>query len=381
MTPSAEETQLARIPAIVEEIMKTLATLVLAVAAALVFALPAHADEILLHDGHTMTGTIEKVTADGITLKMLPKGGGTAVVTVPAGHLDPHYFYAMRDQALGNDVKGRLDLSVWAYEHGLFRRAKAQLTKAREMNPEMAKQFYDQILPGLRDGIAEQMVEAAKQCMTGGHLDEAKTILSKVITQMGDTTAATQAQTLVPVLQQKIGKKNAARQARETFVADEQARETADQRKKFLEPAEALVRQGHRIETKALTAEHQTPALEEFKQAAIEFEKALRHLDELAKNHGGDAVLMTRVGSLREDARKSWIQAHSSSAHIYISRGDFHDAQKEIEAIRKFDPEAAQVAQLQTDLDNVKNEDHWGYYWRGWGPRGGGLGRPGGLRR
>ncbi len=362
--------------------------ILVAVLGLFLLALPVRADEVLLHDGRTMEGTVSDVTSDGLSLEMHPKGGGTASIHVPAEHLDPHYFYQLRDQGLGKDTKGRLELAVWAYEHGLFRRAKAQFDKARTLDAELAKQFLGRILPGLKEGIAEQMVDAAKLDMAGGRLADAKKILSKVLTKLADTHAASDARALVPTLQKKISQNEVAQQGRKKFADDSAAMENAAEQKRLLGPPRDLIRHGRHLETRAMTAEHETPALADYKQAAVEFDKARRHLDELAKHHSGNADLMQQVSDMQETVKQGLIQAYESAANIYMTRGDYRAANEMIDKLKAAYPDAPEVAQLQGDMDDQQSEPDWS--WEAWrrgphrrGPHGGMRrgGRGGGRRR
>ena len=133
-----------------------------------------------LLDGHNLDGRVFDVTAEGLKLEGLTQGGGAFTMSLSADHVDPYWWVQKRDAALGDDVQGRLELSVWAVEHGLFRQAKTLFAKARASDPEKAAAFQDHVLPGLREGIA---ADHARQAAI-----ESKEALAK---SGGDLTAHT----------------------------------------------------------------------------------------------------------------------------------------------------------------------------------------------
>ena len=150
--------------------MHATGTLAGALLACALLAAPCFADEVPLLDGHQLRGRIVDVSADGLKLEMRPKSGGTATLTLNADHIDPHWWYTRRDAALGDDVKQRLELAVWAVEHGLFRQAKAQFEKARKLDGKAASAFQDHVVPGLREGIAGDLVHSARLQMDEGNV-------------------------------------------------------------------------------------------------------------------------------------------------------------------------------------------------------------------
>jgi len=227
--------------------MRVILALALALAVLPILASHCFADEVPLLDGHTLQGKVLDVTAKGLKLEIHPKDGGTVVMHMSADHLDPHWWYGKRDAALGDDAKLRLDLAVWAIEHGLFRQGKAQFEKARKLDPKVAKEFRDDVVPGLRAGIASDLVHSAHLQMDAGNLKAANKMLQAVLTRFGDTHAAADARALMPALQHRSDLKLKELAHWKKFGDDERAREQVDQRKRVTDPIVALIRQGHNI--------------------------------------------------------------------------------------------------------------------------------------
>lgn len=132
--------------------------------------------------------------------------------------------------------------SLWAYENGLFNRARAQYRKVQKLDPKLAAKAKSQLVPDVRAGIANTMVAGARDRMADGHFGEAKKILSKVVTALGDTESASAARALIPSVQQGIEKTNRLREATVKRDADDATRMRHVENDKHLDPVRALVR-------------------------------------------------------------------------------------------------------------------------------------------
>jgi hypothetical protein len=352
--------------------MNTLRVFSATLAALILLASPALAEEVLLYDGHSMHGKVHDENAKGFKLTMHTKGGGSITMGMAANQVDPHWWYARRDAALGDDAKQRLELATWAVEHGLFRRAKAQFEKARKLDPKAARDFHDRLIPQLREGVAHELVHSAKHAMNSGELKTAHRMLQAVLTRFGDTHAAGEARALQPTLQHRTDVKLRKLAYWKKFGDDERAREQADQRRKITGPIVALIRQGHNIMGHMPPMAAQADAATHTRQAGLEFTKATQKIDEALKAHGDDKELVARLKALRSEAHGGLIQSHVTAGDVYASTGNYTHALREADTLKAIDAGSAhalreRVRQSQSWDDGGITAIH-----RGAGRRGGG---------
>ncbi len=356
--------------------MRALSTLVLSALALCLFAIPSFAEEVPLLDGHMMDGRVLEVTAKGLKLEGHPKEGGTFIMHLSADHIDPNWWLQMRDKALGDDVKGRLELAVWAVEHGLFRQAKALFVKARTQDPKVAAEFKDDVLPGLRQGIASDLVHSAHRTMEAGKLQAANQMLQAVLTRFADTPAAKDAKALLPTVQHRLDQHLQYLAHWQKFAADEKAREQRDQRIKVTDPIVALIRQGHNIMAHMPVAAAQADAVEHTRQAVVEYKEALVKIDAALKAHADDSELVKRLQALRQEAMAGVVQSHVTAGDVYAATGNYDGALAQANELEVIAPDSADAHALRARVDEAQAWDESGIGYGG-GRRGVGGGRGG----
>lgn len=343
-------------------------------------AVPGFAESVPLLDGHSLHGKVLDVTAQGLELEGKAPGGGTYTTKVSADHIDPHWWYARRDAALGDDVDARLELSVWAVEHGLFRQAKAQFEQARKLDPKKAADFHDHVVPGLREGIATDLVRSAHLAMDAGKLNVANQMLHAVITRYGDTHAATDARSALVTVQHRIDRKLAHLAHWEKAKADALAGEQADERRRITGPIVALIRQGNNIMAHMPPAAAQADAATHTRQAALEYRKALDKISADLKQSSDDAALVARLKVLQAEAHAGLVQSHVTAGDVYAATGNYTDALGQASALDALDGGQDDGAALRTRVDEAQSwSDDGIYYDARWAGRSGA--RVGGARR
>jgi hypothetical protein len=320
-------------------------------------AAPCFADGVPLLDGHVLNGQVTKVTADGLTLHVETGSGGTITMKMSAEHIDPHWWYARRDGALGADVKKRLELSVWAVEHGLFRQGKAQFEKARKLDGKAASEFQDNVVPGLRAGIAADLVQAARRTMDAGKLDVANKMLQAVVTRFGDTHAAGDARHLQATLQHRRAKKLKTNAYWRKFGDDEKGREQADQRRRVTDPIVALIRQGHNIMGHMPPMAAQADAVEHTRQAAVEYKKAIEKVNAALKAHGADKELVARLHELGKQAQAGLVQSHVTAGDVYTETGNYTGALEQANMLEVVDPNGVDAHALRARVNESQSWD------------------------
>ncbi|MHC5010737.1 MAG: hypothetical protein ACYTG6_07255 [Planctomycetota bacterium] len=373
--------------------MRALTFVIAVLFASVLFAEPAQAlDDIILNDGQVRRAEILEVNADSIRVRGRPRSGGVATLTVPASRLDPHFFYGLRDARLGDDVQGRIQLALWAVEHGLFSRAKLQIQKAAEIDKEAVAQFRAEELPKIRDGIVAKVLASAKADMEEGRLEAAETKIEAILARAPDTPAGAEARDLLPVLDAKLrDQREAEKQAQREQLAEE-ARKAAEERDRLLEPANSQIEKAQALVSRALRDDSASRSLDHLRSAISTFGAARKRLQDLAENHADDAELVAEAQKGEQVCVDGMIEAHEHRADIFIWRGNLTSAREELAEARKLDPDNDDLDSLEQRIDQGETDTDWGLRWRraavgGGRPggrfpaRGGGVRGGGGRRR
>jgi tetratricopeptide (TPR) repeat protein len=335
--------------------MRATYSFALAIVSIALLAGPCFADGVPLLDGHVLQGQVSDVTAEGLTLKRVSSSGGTITMKMSADHIAPQWWYARRDAALGNQTKARLELSVWAVEHGLFQQAKAQFEKARKLDGKAASEFQDKVVPGLRAGIAADLVQAARRTMDAGKLDVANKMVQAVITRFGDTHAAEDARHLKATLQHRMDKRLKTNAYWKKFGDDERGREQADQRSRVTDPIVALIRQGHNIMGHMPPMAAQADSVEHTRQAAVEYKKAIEKVNAALKAHAADKELVARLHKLGKQAQAGLVQSHVTAGDVYAETGNYSGALDQANRLEAVDPHGADAHALRARVDQSKD--------------------------
>jgi len=341
--------------------MRFFATFALLCAVSLAFAAPALAlDDVILADGRTRKGQILEVLEDGIRVRFTPKGGGTAEMKVPASMLDPHYFYNLRDEAVGDDAKGHLKLALWAYEAGLFSRAKLQVEKATKLDPQLVKDIQEGKLPDIREGIAKRVLASAEEDIEKGRFDNAETKLEALLARMPDTEAGTNAREVYQDLHKKMEEYQAKKEQEEMDrLAEEQKKQEEEIRRK-VKPIKEDLEKGKKFLEEGLVEDDEAKALSLLKRAIDYGEAGLKKIDKLLKDFPDDQDLQKRGAEVKEKVIAAIVKAYVNRADIYIWRGAVNTAEKELDKAREIDPDdpsieaAAERAEDRNDQDALE---------------------------
>jgi tetratricopeptide (TPR) repeat protein len=321
--------------------------------ALLVLAGAALGDELCFHDGTYLDGKVASTTADSVTFQ--PESGKT--MTVPAARLDPRCFYHLRNDAVGNDPKGRLALAQFAFDHRMYRQARVQFRRFRKIDPTAADAFIRKNGKEIHEGIAQCLLEDAKDDAENGNLPAAREHCTALLALYPDTQAFEEAKALLETVQGKIDAQRAEYQAqREQRLDKERASE--------LLQAEADLKWGDTIRNHALeqTATEEKDTLDE---ASHKYKLAIDRLEGILKTSTDD-VLKQEAKPILETARKSAVNCYVSNAQYYLSRGDYPRAKEEAKSALSLDPNEAAA---QSVIEEA-TPDGGGYWSRPWLRRG-----------
>lgn len=316
-------------------------------------------DSILLKNGNSISGKVTASTEDSVTLEY-PSEAGSATVTLKANALDPHSFYMIRTAAIGNDAVARAKFAVWCAENGLYSRAKMELERALATDPSIRPEVEAR-LPAVRARVAAEVLERAKKSLEAGDLGAAQRDISDILTLAGDTPAAREAEEMLGPLEKKIGDRDAANRAvayeKMQKQADAAARKAEEDRLALVAPIEKRIEEAEKHNMKGLRAARSGTALDNFKDAASEGEKALAAIDDLEKKHADDKALPEVLAPIRSRAVSGAVDAHLNAGSLFLTRSSFQDAMKSANSALALDPGNSAALGLRARIEIAANED------------------------
>lgn len=314
-------------------------------------------DDVILADGRVRKAEIVEVFDDGIQVKFTPKGGGTAKMKVPASKLDPHFFYGLADKAAGDDAKKHLKLGLWAYENGLFSRAKLQVEKATQLDPQLVKDIREGNLPDIREGIAERVLQSAEKDIDEGRFENAEKKLEALLARMPDTAAGTAARDIYKDLQTKYDEYQAKQEQEELDSLDEEAKKKEKALRKKVEPLKKDLTKAKDFLEEGLVEDSESKALKLLQSAITKGAAGLKKLEKIVKDFAEDQDVLTRADEVKANVIAGMVNAHVRRADIYVWRGSTSKAQKELAKARDLDPDNPDIAVAEQRVDDRDNQD------------------------
>jgi len=316
-------------------------------------------EAVILKNGNSIMGKVVTSTDKSVTLEY-PAETGNATITLSAADLDPYSFYAIRSAAIGEkDAQARVKLAIYCAENGLYSRARMEYERAQAIDPAIKAQVEPQ-LPGIRARIAADVLERAKKSLENGDLGAAQRDVSDILTLAGDTPAAKEAEELIGPIEQRIierdNKNRTEAYAKMEKQADEAARKKSEERYATVEPIEKNILAAEQDNMKGLRAARSGTALDQFKDAAAKFEKALASIQDLEKKDP-HPDLLAMTAPLKERATRDAVAAHLNAGSVYLTRSSFPDAMKSANAALSLDPENSQALSFRARIEIAANED------------------------
>lgn len=332
----------------------------LALAACLLAAPTAHAlEEILLDDGEVIEGDILSVEPSGLVIRFRTSGGGTAQLLMKAHELDPHFFYEQRRRAAADDAKAHLALGRWATDNGLWMRARASLRKAVRLNEEMATQIDEDRFQAIRDRIAEQILEKAREDMKAGRSPRAEERLEALLARMADTPSGAYAADLIDEAQKLSAAAAAKAKVEQKARMAAEARAAEEAREELLAPVRGQLAKGKELMAQGLKEDSTSAALDLLAKALDRGRNALELVKDLEAEHADDEALLGETGRLRQRIIRSLVTLHIHRADIYADRPSIPNAREELEKAKQLDPESSRVHRASKRLDEREEEERW----------------------
>jgi len=327
----------------------------------------AAADQLIfLKGGRVFHGEILKSDWDTVTIKRKLDAGGEETITVPARDCEAYFYYTVRDRALGDDAKGRIQLAKFCVNNDMFPRAKAQMDRARSIDMEVVNDFMQNEFPKIKEGLAERVLNAGRRALRAGSTKMAKKYASLILTKFEGTKAEPEAEKLLDDTQKKIdevkaGKRAQRRRSQKAEVELEQ-RQAERERDAVLGPIEKLLDGGSLANDLGLKAKNISGARNHFDTAGARYENAVKKADAALKgSHPED--LMQALKEMRADAVHGGVTAYLNAAHSLAARGSYNEAVKYTNKALALDPNNAEAKSVRAEISTSGG---------GWGRRRGG---------
>ena len=327
----------------------------------LAFALPVIAEEVLLNSGAEIDGEIVKVDHTGITVK-----AGDKTIDVTPGDLDPHYYYSQWSKRIKKDPEQHLRLAVYAFEHGMFNQARSQYRKAERLDKEMVKKFEEEVVPEIKEGIAEKLLAQARVAIDKGDYKTGEQIVAKILTRLEDTQAAAQARNVLASIHlwelDKDQERLVKRLAKHLPKDEAEALKVQDRVVGKVAPIERRLESARRLVTKGLQTKTSNRQKGIFQQAAKKFEGVIKSTDKLIADAGDDDALVEYLMELRDIATREGVDAWVHAGGVLVIRSSFNDALEMANRALALDPENAQAKKFYQEVQRAAamNSGWWG---------------------
>jgi hypothetical protein len=338
--------------------MRKLLSLVAVAGLAFAVASPCLADDLITSDGTSHTCEILSVDDTGVVARGKMKTGETVELKVPAARIDPHCFYDLRDKSIAaNDGKARLRLAVWAVEQGMLSRAKIQVRKAAQADPQLAEDIQSGKYPEIREKIAGKILASAESDVAAGKFDLARQKLEILVARLSDTEAGGKSCEVLADLEKKENEAAAKAEADAQAKLDEAARKQSDARMKILAAVDQDYANGRAHALEGLTEDNHGKALDLLESALKDGQAAMKKLDAIEKEQAGDAKLLEEAKARRAKTLAGMVKIHIHRADLYLWRGSIPNAKKELEAARALDPNNAEIDAASARLLDADDDD------------------------
>jgi tetratricopeptide (TPR) repeat protein len=284
------------------------------------------ADEIVLRGGGSGIADVVETTEDSIKIKYIMPDGPTATIGLKAHQLDPHNFYTVRNKHMEKTVENHLKLAKFCIETELFSRAKIQINKAKEIDPEKVDLILDD--SKVREAIAERLLKYIARELKTGDMAEAEKYIHVLLTRLPETKAA-------EIARQNLDKVEEARETRQAKAAadrdaaieakeDEQEKKDAKEKSKALAPIYKHIDAGEKMSGEALRQKNGSQVKKGMEAAGMHFEAAVRKVEALRKKVGDHPEL----DQLEAEAKADAINCYINAGNVDLSKGSYNQADK-----------------------------------------------------
>lgn len=305
---------------------------ILALSLVLTIVSPAFAEHevIVLLDGRTGLATVHGTTKDSVSFEF-EKKGTTVSLELPAARLDPQCFFNLRRRHMEDTAQNHLDLAIYCAQQGMWNRGLLELDIAVALDEEYVNKMRE--TPGMREGVADSIIESAKHFYGKGDVEKAGLIAERVLATFGDLPAAVEAQTLLGLIEENRRDAAVKKEEAEVAAMDEAAKKEAAKVEKAIKPLKATHDLGMKLYDRAMKESNESHSMRSYAAAAKEFIKVLHGIAKL-KVEVDPAQVERAKARVRGDAVRALLKA----GNIALHRGSMNDARSYGKKALEIDP-------------------------------------------
>ena len=327
------------------------------------FAADANAQQmIFLTGGRVFKGKVLESTPTSVKVTVTIEGAGEQTHTVPVEECDPHFFYSVRNKAIGDDAAARIELAKYCVDYEMFSRAKAQMDRARQIDEKVVDKFMKEEFPKIKEGLAAKLLATGQRSLRRGSTKNAKKYASFILTKFEDTEAIPGAEKLLDDAQRKEDEKNSKKRMQRRKSEESEAavkeRMEADKKEGYLAPIEKLLDEGNRANTRGLKAKNMSDTRSGFSTAATKYERAMKRCGEFLKQSISDESVTTALTEMKATAQEGAIQAYLNLARSLSARGSYNEAVKQCNLALAIDPNHAEAKSARATISTTSGG--WG---------------------
>ncbi|MHC4937840.1 MAG: tetratricopeptide repeat protein [Planctomycetota bacterium] len=326
-------------------------------AIALMFAGEAYAERlIILRDGSVFHGTVLDSSWESVKVKRKLPDGSEKTIEIPVEDCDSHFFYSVRDKAVGDDAKERIQLAKFCVSREMYSRAKAQMDQARSIDPAVVEEFMKTRFPEIKEKLADKLLKAGERALRRGSTKNAKKYASVILTKFEDTKAEPGAEKLLADAQAKLAEIEAKKRAqrRRSQKADEEraARQEEARRDGILDPIEKLMDRANEANERGLRAKNASEYREAFGRATERYERAAK-LAAKALEADEDEEMKKHLEEMRAESIEGAVHAYLNWANNLSARGSYQEAVKLCDKALALDPNNAEIISTRATISTT----------------------------
>ncbi len=279
---------------------------------------------IELRSGEVVIGRVTNVSDRDVTIESNSLDPTTrSVARSDLAPLSHYTIMAARSDAA--DAKAHAKLAVFAREIGLPAQAIAEYAEAARLDPTLKPQM-DAGTREVRNGLAADLLDDAKDAVGDGRLAAARLLLHTIGSKYSDTPAARDAQALVV----EIAAKEASAHPGTKVIASKDLEAAMKKAAEHLQSAERVG--GEPSPHGGLRAQRR------IENQIVQLESAWKVIKDLA-GATGDTELTDRFQKQRESIRQTLVNAYLAIGTLFVERRALPNADEYCEKACELDPE------------------------------------------
>lgn len=317
--------------------MNCAATLSLGLAVLLLAGQPiAPRHELVMSDHHIIMGIVVSSTEDSVTFEHTV-GETKDTTTYSVDVIDPHSFYLVRKEAVGDDAAAKVVLGEFCMAHGLFTRARNQFIEAHRLDSSIDMTAQ---IAASRGSTAEGLLADAQQLIEKGDAHGAYRKARAILRSFPKTTSAAKARKMVTGLSTRFD---------EQFAAQQTAEEGKVWEKK-LDEVRGMIRRAAQDDTRGNSQESMATGERFFKTSSRIYADAMKKLDALAKQAKGNAELEATIADLRGHSKDGLVAVQMDVGSIYAGQTNYAMAAAAVNKALAVDPDNSEAKSLRANI-------------------------------